>query len=183
MQNDNLKELWEIQANDSAKFTPKDIISKAKKQRNGQYISIIIMSLTVVLLIIYSFYYAFNKWNGFNFGLILMICSLTLRIILEFYSLYRKEQRLISMAQKSYHAYLKKYYKTRQRINYIITPICIAVYIFGFYLLLPYFEDYFTKAFYNYILISGIISLIIVIAIIIKTTIKEQHFLKQLHKR
>jgi|TARA_B110000116_G_scaffold246339_1_gene238006 hypothetical protein len=86
------------------------------------------------------------------------------------------------MAQKSYHAYLKKYYKARQMINYVITPICIAVYIFGFYLLLPYFKEYFSKAFYNYILISGTLSIIVVIAIIIKSTIKEQRFLKKLYK-
>jgi len=141
------------------------------------------MSLTVVILIIYAFYYAFNQLNTFNLGLIFMISSLTFRIILEFYSLYRKEKQLISMAQKTYYAYLKKYYKARQIINYIITPICIAIYIFGFYLLLPYFKQYFSKAFYNYILISGIISLIVIIAIILKSIIKEQRFLKQLYRR
>ena len=34
MQNDNLKELWEIQANDSAKFNPKDIIIMDKASIN-----------------------------------------------------------------------------------------------------------------------------------------------------
>lgn len=182
MENDNLNKLWDIQANDISNFNPKEIITKAKKQRNSQYISITVMSLTVMVLIIYAFYYAFNQWNTFNLGLILMITSLTFRIILEFYSLYRKEKKLISMTQKSYHAYLKKYYKARQMINYIITPICVIVYIIGFYLLLPYFKEYFSKAFYNYILISGFLSLIFVIAIIIKSTIKEQQFLNQLDK-
>uniref|UniRef100_UPI00404A055A hypothetical protein n=1 Tax=Gelidibacter sp. TaxID=2018083 RepID=UPI00404A055A len=182
MENDNLNKLWETQAHDSSNFNPKDIITKAKKQRNGQYMSITIMSLTVVILIIYTFYYAFNQWNTFNLGLILMITSLTFRIILEFYSLYRKEKQLVSMAQKSYHTYLKTYYKVRQIINYVMTPICIAVYIFGFYLLLPYFKAYFSKAFYNYILISGLLSLIGVTAIIINSIIKEQRFLKHLYK-
>ncbi|WP_040281073.1 hypothetical protein [Psychroserpens damuponensis] len=182
MENDNLNKLWEIQADDRLSFNPKDIITKAKKQRNNQHISITVMSLTVAILIIYAFYYAFNQWNTFNLGLILMIVSLTLRIILEFYSLYRKEKKLISMTQKSYHAYLKKYYKVRQLINYIITPICIAVYIFGFCLLLPYFKDYFSKGFYTYILISGFLSIIVVIGIIIKSTIKEQQLLNQLDR-
>ena len=180
MENDQLTELWEMQANDSSNFNPKDIITKAKKQRNSQYISITVMSLTVVVLFIYTFYYAFNHWNTFNLGLTLMITSLTFRIILEFYSLYRKEKQLISMAQKSYFAYLKKYYKARQIINFAVTPICIAVYIFGFYLLLPYFKDYFSKGFYTYILISVIFSIIGVSAIIIKSIIKEKRFLKQL---
>ncbi|MGS2727537.1 hypothetical protein ACU8DI_13080 [Psychroserpens sp. BH13MA-6] len=182
MENDYLNKLWEMQANNSSNFNPKKIITKAKKQRNGQYISITVMSLTVVILIIYTSYYAFNQWNTFNLGLILMSSSLTIRIMFEFYSLYRKDKHLISMAQKPYLNYLKKYYKTRLMINFIITPICIAVYIFGFYLLLPYFKEYFSKAFYTYILISGIISIIVVVAIIIKSTIKEQHFLRQLPK-
>ena len=182
MENDHLNKLWEIQDHDISNYTPKDIITKAKKQRNGQYISITVMSLTVVILIIYAFYVAFNEWNSFNLGLILMISSLTLRIILEFYSVYRKESQLISMAQKPYHAYLKRYYKTRLMINYVITPVCIAVYLFGFYLLLPYFKEYFSEAFYTYILISGVISLLVVIAIIIYSIIKEQRFLKQLNK-
>lgn len=182
MENDNLNKLWEMQANDSSNFNPKEIITKAKKQRNRQYTSITVMSLTVILLIIYAFYYAFNQMNTFNLGLILMVTSLTLRIILEFYSLYRKENQLISMTQKSYHAYLKKYYKARQMVNYVITPICIAVYIFGFYLLLPYFKKYFSNGFYTYIIVSGVISLIFVIVIIVKSTIKEQGYLKQLHK-
>ena len=182
MENDNLNKLWDIQANDISNFNPKEIITKAKKQRNSQYISITVMSLTVMVLIIYAFYYAFSQWNTFNLGLILMISSLTFRIVLELFFLYRKEKQLISMAQKAYRAYLKKYYKARQMINYVITPICVIVYIIGFYLLLPYFKEYFSQAFYNYIVISGILSLIVVIAIIINSTIKEQRFLKQLNK-
>lgn len=183
MENDNLNKLWDNQANHSSSLNPKGIITKANKQRVGQYISIAVMSLTVVILVTYAFYYAFNQWNTFNLGLILMISSLTFRIILELFSLYRKEKQLISMAQNSYLAYLKKYYKTRLIINYVVTPVCIAIYIFGFYLLLPYFMDYFSKGFYTYILISGIVSIIGVIAIIAKSSIKEQRFLKQLHKK
>tara|TARA_R110002049_G_C9133216_1_gene559144 strand:- start:105 stop:653 length:549 start_codon:yes stop_codon:yes gene_type:complete len=182
MENDNLSKLWELQGNDSSNFNPKDIITKAKKQRNGQYISITVMTLTAVIIIIYVFYYAFNQWNTFNLGLIFMISSLILRIILEFHSLYRKEKQLISLTQKSYLAYLKKYYKTRQIINCTITPVCITVYIFGFYLLLPYFKEYFSNGFFTYIIVSGVISLIVVIVIIVKSTIKEQRYLKQLHK-
>ena len=110
-----------------------------------------------------------------------MITTLTLRVVLEFFSLYRKEKQLVSMTQKSYHAYLKKYYKARQIINYIMIPICIVVYVFGFCLLLPYFKDYFSKGFYTNILISGFLSLVFIVAIIIKSTIKEQRFLNQLN--
>ncbi|MBJ2175554.1 hypothetical protein JBL43_14980 [Aureibaculum sp. A20] len=182
MENDNLDKLWGSQGNDISTYTAKDIITKAKKQRNSQYISITVMSVTVVVLLVYAFYFAFSQWNTFNLGLLLMISSLTFRIVLEFYTVYRKEKQLISMAQKPYYAYLKRFYKIRLLINYVITPVCIAVYIIGFYLLLPYFKEYFSKGFYTYIIISGVISLLGVIAIIIYGTIKEHRFLKQLNK-
>lgn len=181
MENDNLNKLWEAQTA-GISLTPKDIISKAGKQRNKQYISIAVMFVTVAALIIYTFYFAFNYWNTFNLGLILMISSLTFRIILEFLSLYRKEKQLVSMPQKIYCDYLKKHYKTRLIINYVITPVCIAAYLYGFYLLLPYFKNYFSNAFYTYIVISGVLYLAIVIAIIIRSIIKEQRFLNLLHK-
>lgn len=183
MENDNLNKLWETQDNAISNFNPRDIITKAKKQRNGQYISIAVMSLTVVVLISYTFYYAFNPWSSFNLGLMLMICSLIFRIILEFNSVYRKEKNLISMNHKSYHAYIKKYYQIRLAINYVVTPLCIMIYIIGFSLLLPYFKEYFSKGFYTYILVSGIISIFIVIAIIVYGTIKEQRFLKELNNK
>jgi len=180
MENDNLDKLWQTQNTNLDISNPNQIMSKAKKQRNGQYISIAVMTLTVVILITYAFYFAFNQWNSFNLGLLLMISSLVFRIILEFYSIYQKESQLISMDHKSYHAYLKKYYKTRLLINYVITPLCIVIYAIGFYVLLPYFKGYFSTGFYNYILISGILSILIVTGIIINSIIKEQRFLKQL---
>ncbi|WP_026752827.1 hypothetical protein [Sediminibacter sp. Hel_I_10] len=182
MTNDSLDNIWETQDKNISNYDPKDLIAKAKKQRSGQYINITVMSITVIILITYTFYFAFNQWNTFNLGLMLMILSLTFRVILEFYSVYRKESQLITMNHKSYHTYLKKYYKIRLAVNYLITPICIIVYSIGFYLLLPYFKTYFSEAFYNYILISGIISLLVVICIIISGTIKEHRFLKQLNK-
>lgn len=182
MENDNLDKLWGAQAAPSLMQTPHDILAKAKQQRNKQYISISIMSCTVVVLISYALFYSYFQWNSFNGGLFLMIFSLSFRIVLEFYSLHRKEQQLISMTQKSYHRYLKKYYKTRRLINWAITPVCIAVYTFGFYLLLPYFKASFSSGFYTYVLISGFLSIAIITVIIANTIRKEERFLKHLTK-
>lgn len=183
MENDNLNKLWDAQKEYSLDLNPKAIISKAKKQRTGQFISISVMSFTVVLLTVYTFYHAFYQWNSFNLGLVLMISSLSFRIILEMVSLYRKEKQLISMAQNYYHNYLKRYYKIRLIINYAITPVCIVIYILGFFLLLPYFKIYFSEGFYTYILISGMLSITVVIAIIVVSIRKEQRFLKLLNAR
>jgi len=180
MENDFLNKIWDTQDDNSNLGSPNDIINKAKSQRKGQYITIIVLSVTVTILIFYALYVSLSGWNSFNFGLLLMISSLVFRIILELASVYRKEKQLVIMPQKIYYAYLKKHYKARMIINYMITPICVTAYIYGFTLLLPYFKDYFSEGFYNYILISGILTLIVIAVIIIRSVIKEQRFLKQL---
>ena len=180
MENDFLDKVWNAQ-NDNLNLTsPNDIINKAKHQRKGQYITIIVLSVTVAILIVYALYFVTNQWNSFSLGLLLMISSLVFRIILELATIYRKEKQLISMPQKSYYTYLKKHYNMRLIINYLITPICMAIYIYGFYLLLPYFKAYFSEGFYTYLLISGTGSIAVICVVIVKSIIKEQRYLRQL---
>ncbi len=182
MKNDQLSQIWNSQKYDTIIERPNQIIKKAKKQRNSQFISIAVMSITVIILLIYAGYYIGNNWNNFTLGIVLMISSLAFRIILEFVSLYRKESQLVSLDNRSYRKYLKSYYKIRLKVNYIITPICFAIYIIGFTMLLPYFKQMFSKGFYTYIIISGIVSFIVIAVIIIKSVIKEQNFLSQLNR-
>lgn len=181
MENDKLTQLWNQNKSNFTIVSPETIIKKAKKQRYGQFIAITVMVLTVLILLIYSIYNINNQWNNFTFGLVLMISSLTFRIILEFASLYQKENQLISLDNVSFKKYLKRHYKLRLTINYIITPICFTIYVFGFTKLLPYFKREFSEGFYIYILISGIISLFILAIIIANNIIKESNFLKQLN--
>ncbi|MCH7401837.1 hypothetical protein ACFOUP_00475 [Belliella kenyensis] len=183
MEKDKLKDIWLMQTNEDLILQPNDIIKKANKIRNRQYTSISIMSFTIIILIIYTFYHAFLEWNSFNSGLVLMISSLSLRILLEIYTVYYKEQKLISMTQKSYQAYLKKFYKNKLIINYVATPICVLTYIYGFYLLLPYFQAIFSYGFYIYIVFSGSLSITFIIGIIIYSIYREQKLLLQLEKK
>ncbi len=182
MENDKLTQLWNQNKDNSTIADPETIIKKAKKRRYGQFIAIAVMSLTVLILLIYSIYYINNQWNDFALGLLLMISSLTFRIILEFVSLYQKENQLISLDSISFKKYLKKHYKLRLKVNYIITPMCFAIYVFGFTKLLPYFKQAFSEGFYTYILISGIVSLCVLPLIIVKNILKENDFLKKLNK-
>jgi len=184
MKNDKLSQLWESQKNDLTFDNPESIVKKAQKQRNGQFITIAVLTITVIILIAYAITYVDgSNWNNFNLGVMLMISSLTFRLILEYFSIYRKKSQLISLDNRSFEKYLKKYYGMRLKINYIITPICFGIYVFGFTRLLPYFKNEFSEGFYKYILISGIVSLIGISVLIAHSVIKEQGFLKQLNKK
>jgi len=183
MKNDTLTKIWNSQRNDSPFTNPDNIIKIAKKQRTRQFVSIAIMSITVIVLVIYAIYYISSQWNNFNLGLLLMISSLTFRIILEFVSLYRKESQLISLDNISFQEYLKRYYRLRLKVNYIITPLCFVVYLYGFSKLLPYFRREFSDGFYTYLLVSGFVSLFVIAIIILKSIVKENNFLKQLNRK
>jgi len=182
MENDKLDQIWNDQDLDLSIAKPHDIIRKANNQRRSQYITITILIITVLVLLVFSFYFA-RQWNDFTLGMTLMISSLVFRIVLEFISIYRKEGELIALDSTAFRAYLRKHYRARLRINYIITPICFAIYVMGFLKLLPYFKQELSKGFYDYILISGIVTLIVLIGIITKSVRKEIRFLRQLNRQ
>ena len=182
MKNDKLDQIWNDQVNDPSIQKPSEIIKKAKSQRKGQYITIAILTITVLVLLVFAFYVVI-QWNDFTLGLTLMIASLVFRIILEFFSLYRKESQLITLDHSSFRAYLKKHYRSRLRINYYVTPICFAIYVLGFLKLLPYFKAEFSQGFYHYIVISGGISLLVLMVIIVNSIKKEHKSLAQLNEQ
>ncbi|WP_222931335.1 hypothetical protein, partial [Xanthovirga aplysinae] len=62
MKNDKLSQTWNRQENDSPLANPDHIIKKAKKQHNGQFITIVVLSITVLVLVIYSIYYSGIQW-------------------------------------------------------------------------------------------------------------------------
>lgn len=180
MKNDELKQLWSKQKNVLPSPPPQDIIAKAKSQRRGQFISITILGITVIVLLLFSLTYATNQWNGFSFGLTLMIASLSFRIIIEFSFLFRKEGQLITLDHGAYRSYLARYYRSRLWINFLLSPLCFGIYVFGFSKLLPYFKQAFSPGFYTYLVVSGVISLLALVGIVGYSVIKEERFLRAL---
>lgn len=177
MKHDVLDELWQSQARDLPGDGFRGVITKAKKQRQGQFLVIGILSVTLLVLIFYT-WSAARTWNDFTLGLSLMIASLVFRVALEVITLHQKENRLVGLDHRSFKKYLHTYYRMRLGINYIITPLCFVLYVIGFLKLLPFFKAAFSEGFFNYILLSGILSLVFLAGIIIRSMAKEHRFLK-----
>lgn len=180
MNNDILNKIWNENKSSQTIPRPSAIITKANQQRRKQNIGLIVMGITALILIVYAAFYLPNSFNSFSLGLILMVASILLRIIVEMYSKLQKASKIASMDTKTYNLYLKKYYKWRMKINYILTPVCFAVYCYGLYLLFPYFKREFSNGFYVYLMVSGAVSLVVVGAIIMNQIIKETRFLRLL---
>ncbi|MBF4983631.1 hypothetical protein FNJ87_04575 [Nonlabens mediterrranea] len=180
MDNDILNKVWNEHKSSHTIPEPSSIIAKANQQRRKQNIGLIVMGITVLILIAYATLYLPSSFNSFSLGLTLMVASMLVRIIIEMYSKLQKASKLASMDAKTYKLYLKRYYKWRMKINYILTPVCFAIYCYGLYLLFPYFKNEFSNGFYIYLIVSAVISLIVIGAIIINQIIKETRFLKLL---
>ncbi|MDC7998945.1 hypothetical protein [Gilvibacter sediminis] len=180
MEKDKLSQLWEAQHEQTLQLNPDSLKKLASRQRKGQYLTLLIIGMTFLIVGVYALIYALGSWNNFSLGLLLMLGSLGARIGFELFSLYKKEAQLIAMDPLRFQEYLKRHYRLRLRVNYWITPLCFGIYLIGFVLLLPYFKQAFSSGFYNYLLISGFGSILLVGIIIARSVIKEQRFLKSL---
>ena len=90
------------------------------------------------------------------------------------------KSKLVEMDSKGYHNYLKRFYSLRKVVNYVITPICFGIYVYGLSLLFPYFKREFSEGFYIYLVVSGIVSLLVIAFIIIRGIVKENQFYNEL---
>ena len=180
MDNDKLNQLWNNDSTTPNLIQPEAIVQKAKSNRQRHYIGIVVLSITVVIITIYAVAFFPKNFNNFSLGLLLMIIPLVFRIALEFASIYKKQSKLVEMDSKGYHNYLKRFYSLRKVVNYIITPICFGIYVYGLSLLFPYFKREFSEGFYTYLIVSGIISLMAIAFIIIRGIVKENRFYREL---
>ncbi len=178
MKNDILNKLWNSEEHPSPLAQPEAIIKKAKLQRQRQYISIIVLAVSVVILGLYAGLYFPKNLNHFGLGLLLMMAPLVFRIILEWVSIYKKETKIMTMQSKAYHNYLKLYYSFRKVVKYGITPLCFGIYTYGVTLLFPYFKREFTSGVYIYLVATAIVSLIVIAGIIVRGIAKENQFYK-----
>ena len=153
---------------------------KAKQVRTKHLVTIAILSITVLVIIWYFATYAGTTFNRFSIGLLLMIVSLLIRIVIEYIS-FRKLHKIDIRADfKTYTKQVTDFYSKRRVIHLIITPLLFAAYVTGFILLLPIFQEQFSEAFYIYVLVSGIVSMVVIAWVIIRANKRELKLLEHL---
>jgi SNF family Na+-dependent transporter len=178
MENNKLSTIWNKQTT-STSTTSKQLILKAKNQRRKQIIGIIVMITTVMIVASYGVWQT-DHFNTFALGICLMVAALSIRIIIEWLSNLNKLNGLTHMSGRAYLAHLHSFYKRRKITHYVITPLCFGTYVIGLLLLFPYFKIAFSSGFYLYLVVSGIVSLAVIILIIIRQASKELTFLREL---
>ncbi|MFS4446161.1 hypothetical protein [Maribacter sp. 2307UL18-2] len=130
-------------------------IKRKQRLTNG------ILLTTAVVLICFFFYVSAFKFQTVLIGLLLMIGSLFFRIVLELLSL--KKLRSMDPLNRAveYKRQMIRYYHRRRIIHLVITPLIILTYCVGFWLLLPAFKSSLSAGFYQYIVWSSVVVLLI----------------------
>jgi hypothetical protein len=183
----DIQEAWNQQGRSASnRQEPAELIRLAKKNTKAikakHWWTIGLLSVTVLLLAWYFITYAGNAFSNFTLGLLLMIFALLLRVVVEYIS-FRKFNRIdIRSSFTSYQQQITAFYSMRKRIHYVITPVIFISYVAGFILLLPVFQQVFSKGFYWYLVSSGTIFLIVIAWVIIKQNKKEMQLLSSLQE-
>ncbi len=181
----DLEEAWQQQpASHAQRPQPENLIrlaeQKAKQLKTKFRFTIGILSLTVAVIIWYFATYAGTTFNRFSMGLLLMIVSMLIRISIEFISFKKLRQIDMRIDFNAYSKQLTEFYRHRRIIHLFITPLLYIAYTIGFVLLLPVFQEQFTKGFYYYLLFSGFGSLLVLAWVILKQNMRELKLLTHL---
>lgn len=156
------------------------ILKRVKSIRNKQRIANVVLSITLLILCFFFLYISGYKNNMVILGISMMVGSLVIRIGAELLSIKKLRAMDVLLKVEEFKLKLVKYYKQRIVVHYILTPLVIAVYCFGFILLLPLFKASLSAGFYNYILISSVVLLLVLGGFIIVQIRRELSSLRKL---
>jgi hypothetical protein len=178
---EQLQDLWHHQTGQNT-VAPDEIIRRAelgtkaiKRKHKG---TILILSATVLLLLVYFLAYRNGVINQALGGLLLMVLSLLVRIAAEMLS-YRRFNAINSNSSlQDYTAHTVLFYQFRKKILLLLTPLILIVYAMGFMLLLPAAKQHVSHGFYIYIICSGLFFAIFITVLIINQTRKELKLLR-----
>ena len=159
------------------------LIQKAKsaknESKNDHIMTILILSATVAVLSFFFLKIAPVKESLSLIAATLMIGSLLVRIIVEAVSLSKAMKLAFTENVQQLIHNMNAYYKLRVRIHGNLTYIIIALYMIGFYMLMPEFNLYLSEGMMWYINTSFPIIAVVLFFVIRKGVRKELKTLQQ----
>ena len=127
-----------------------------KKLKKDHYWTVAILSGTLVILT-YFFYVIgrFGDWKLIT-ALAMMIGSLVLRVLLEVSSRISLKNLQLHLPTSEFLNSIKRYHKSRKKIQSICTPVIYIIYGIGIVLMLVAVRPFLSTWFYIYCIITGI---------------------------
>ncbi|MDT0691890.1 hypothetical protein RM549_19015 [Salegentibacter sp. F188] len=114
------------------------------------WMSLIVFGAVILLLGLFFFLISTYISSKTSRGLGIMTGTLVMRICLEFV-LIRKKRFPVNEAPKHYKQKMTIYYENRRYMHFIISPLLLAAYIYGFAMLLSILKQELLEEFYIYL--------------------------------
>ncbi|MCC8361090.1 hypothetical protein [Salinimicrobium sediminilitoris] len=156
-----------------------EIIRKSWNIYDKRWIGLLVLGAAVIILGIFFFYIStYINSKAFR-GLGIMAGALVLNICMEF-AMIKKRRFPINEALTNYRQQLISYYETRKYLHFIMAPLLLISYIYGFSMLLSIFEQELLGESHSYIIyLSWVVFFGLVVLIDIQLR-KELEILKLL---
>lgn len=178
---DNIKQNWKEQPIPKpSKASFKSVKGRIGRVARKQKIANVVLLSTVVVLVVFFFYIKAMEHQDVALALGAMIVVLLVRVLVEFFSLRTLKNLSMTLDIESFKARLIGYYRGRVGVHTVLTPLLILVYCFAFWTLLPDFKESLSKGFYNYIIVSSLVLLVVLGGFIFVQVRKEMGTLKEL---
>ena len=181
-----LKDSWKISRNtiktprDNFGILYKKIEQKQKENFTFYYGTIIILVITLLAVSLFFYYMAPVKETLSRIGAGLMISGLAVRIFIEIISVFKAKR--INKFDKTLQTVENalKFHQFRKNINQVYSPIIIALYSFGFYMIFPEFMLYLSIWKVWFIGISYLIMGSVLFRVIKKGVVEEMNKLRDI---
>lgn len=161
---------------------PKDgaqrVIEKIRTLKRKQRIASTVLTATVAILLFFFFYITAYKSTPTMIGLFMMMGALLVRIVLEVLSTKTLGKLNMDHETTKFKKGLIAHFSRRRWIHFLITPLVFVVYIAGFVMLLPAFEENLSSGFYTYVVVSSIVVLTFLAGFVSYHIYKEHLILK-----
>ncbi|MEM8509090.1 MAG: hypothetical protein AAF717_14760 [Bacteroidota bacterium] len=149
-----------------------------KKQKIGN----VVLLSTIGVLLLFFFYIDAIAYSDVALALGAMILALMVRVLVEFLSIRHLKHLSIAINIQKFKGKLKNYCKGRIWVHTVVTPIILVIYCYAFWTLLPNFKASLSKGFYQYIVVSSLVLLVVFSFFISFQARKEMKVLKELRK-
>lgn len=154
------------------------ITQVAAKQKIGN----IVLLVTAGVLAYFFYHIGAMAVTKVALALAAMIGVLLLRVAAELFSINTLKKISAALDFTSFNRKLQKYYKKRIGVHFVLTPIALLIYCYCFWTLLPSFKISLSKGFYQYILVSSLVLLVVLGILIFTQAYKELQILKGLKR-
>lgn len=178
---DDLQSSWQQQEQPGPKKDGvKSVQDKVGNLRRTYVSTLLILTATLVGIAIFFYYFGVRLDRPIPTPVLLMTGALAIRIGAELFGKIDLKNIRPDLSALAYEGRLRRFYSQRKWVHFLLTPLSMLAYCYGFILLIPYFKDEVSPGFYTYILVSGVICLLLLSWIIIRQAREELMLLRSI---